>query len=59
MLLIEKEYDVEKMANELNKRIDDAEKDDVYNLEIPITKAMEILDVLYELSAGVENIKEV
>ena len=48
-MLIEKEYDIEDLSSELNKRINDAEEYEEYNVKIPITKAVEILDVLNEL----------
>lgn len=59
MLLIEKEYNIEALANDLNERVEYAEEYDKFNVKVPITKAMEILDVLYKLSEGVKYIKEV
>ena len=50
-MLIKKECDIEELVNELEKRIKNAEEDEEYNLEFPITKAMEILDILHELAA--------
>lgn len=58
-MLIKKEYNVENLVNELSAKIDYAEEYEKYFVKIPITETRDILDILNELSAGVENIKEV
>ena len=59
LIEIKKEYDVEDLVNELEKRVDYAEEYEKFNVLVPITVTKDILDVLHELLAGVKNIKEV
>lgn len=59
LIEIKKEYDVENLVNELEKRVDYAEEYEKFNVLVPITITKDILDVLYELLAGAKNIKEV